>query len=135
MINCIFYTLFFALFLNISVGSLKYSQVHRTFMSIYKGMFEACTITIDDNGEPTIPYFNMDKMDLYINDYFKSNLSKYTKDYKVNYSYLGGEGTFLCRKNCRTIQIKLEANINTFFRYKNNEIFTIADGDALWMKN
>lgn len=130
MINTIFYTLFFCLFLNISIGSLKYSQIHRTFMSVYKGMFEACTLTIDDNGEPIKPYFDMNKMEDYINNYFKVNLSKYTKNYSVSYMYIGGTNTFICSSECRSIQIDLRAKINMFFDYRNAEIFAIKDGDA-----
>ena len=131
MMNCIFYTLFFALFLNISMGSLKYSQIHRTFMSIYKGMLEACAITVDPNGEPVTPYFNMEKMDYYIDDYFKTNLSKYAKNYTVTYSYIGGTNTFICKSECRTILINLKAKINMFYDYDKSESFTIRDGDAL----
>ena len=131
MTNCIFYTLFFALFLNISIGSLKYSQIHRTFISIYKGMFEACTITINDSGNPVTPYFDMRKMSNYIDDYFKVNLSKYTKDYTVTYSYIMQGNVFVCMKNCSTIKINLNAKINTFFTYKHSEVFTIVDGDLL----
>ena len=131
MTNCIFYTLFFTLFLNISVGSLKYSQVHRTFMSIYKGMFEACTLTVDTNGEPITPYFNMDKMKNYFDNYFKVNLEKYTKDYKVSYTYIGGTNSFICRSECRTLEITLKAKINTFFNYEKTQIYTIRDGDNL----
>ena len=104
-------------------------------MSVYKGMFEACAVTVDENGEPTNPYYNMDKMDNYINNYFKTNLSKYSKNYTVNYLYTGGASSFICRSECKTIQITLNAKINMFFDYKKTEIFTIQDGDALWMKN
>lgn len=131
MMNCIFYTLFFSLFLNMSVGSLKYSQIHRTFMSVYKGMFEACAVTVDENGEPCVPYYNMEKMKYYIENYFKTNLSKYTSDYKVSYMYQGGIGTFVCKSECKSIQISLKAKINLFFDYNNMEIFTIQDGDQL----
>ena len=131
MTNCIFYSMFFVLFLNISIGSLKYSQIHRTFMSIYKGMFEACAVTVDENGEPVNPYYNMDKMDNYINTYFKTNLSKYTKDYTVTYRYIGGTNTFICRSECRNITITLKAKINAFYDYEKTEMFSIKDGDTL----
>lgn len=131
MTNCIFYTLFFALFLNVSVGSLKYSQIHRTFMSIYKGMFEACAITVDQNGEPVLPYYDKDKMHVYIDDYFKVNLSKYCKNYSVSYIYPGGTTSFICKENCQNIQITLNAKINSFYEYKNTGVFTIKDGEIL----
>ena len=129
MTNCIFYSLFFVLFLNISVGSLKYSQIHRTFMSIYKGMFEACTITVDANGEPTTPYFNKEKMDNYIDNYFKVNVSKYTKDYTVTCMYFGGTNSFVCTSECKNVFITLKAKINAFYDYEKTEMFSIKDGD------
>ena len=131
MINCIFYTLFFTLFLNMSVGSLKYSQIHRTFMSLYRGMFEACTLTINDAGEPIDPYYDMTKVRNYINDYFKANLSKYTTNYKVSLIYLGGTTSFICRSECRILEITLTAEINPLYSYSKSEIFTIQDGDKL----
>lgn len=99
-------------------------------MSIYKGMFEACTITINDNGEPVTPYYNMEKMQNYIDNYFKTNLSKYTKDYKVMTFYFGGTSTFVCTSQCKSIQISLKAKINLFYDYNKTVIYTIKEGDA-----
>ena len=73
MTNCIFYSLFFVLFLNVSVGSLKYSQIHRTFLSLYKGMFEASTITVSSLGNSITPYFDSSKVETYIGKYFSKN--------------------------------------------------------------
>ena len=58
MTNCIFCVVFFYLFFSLSVGSLRYSQINSVFMSIFKGMFEASMITIDEYGEPIIPFYN-----------------------------------------------------------------------------
>ena len=131
MTNCLFYGLFFVMFLNISVGSLKFSQVHRTFMAIYKGMFEACTVSVDDEGEPIKPFYNSNKMSTYINTYFKKNLSKYVKNYTVTFDYINENSDIVCNKECRRIKIRLQADINTFYKYDKTQIFTIADGDTL----
>ena len=131
MTNCLFYSLFFVLFLNLSVGSLKFSQVHRTFMSIYKGMFEACTVSVDNQGEPIKPYYNSFEMRVYIDTYFKKNLSKYVKNYTVTYGFVTDNDKIACKKECRRVKIRLTANINTFYRYDKTQIFTIADGDLL----
>ena len=132
MSNCIFYTLFFVLFLNVSFGSLKYSQVHRTYMAAYKGMYEACSITVDSNGEPTLPYFNSSKMQTYLDDYFKENLSKYVKDYSVSVKYYSfSPRQKLCKKNCQHLKVSLTAKINTFYSYSKSQIFSITDGDTL----
>ena len=130
MTNCLFYSLFFTLFLNISVGSLKFSQIHRTFMSIYKGMFEACAVSVDRNGEPIDPYYNPTEMKNYIDSYFKENLSKYTKSYNVAYKYLSDDDS-VCKIECRKVEIRLTAKINTFYEYDKRQVFTIVDGDNL----
>ena len=130
MTNCIFYALFFTLFLNISIGSLKYSQIHRTYKAAYKGVFEACSISVDANGEPIVPYYNMTELKNYITDYFEKNLSKYTTDYEVNVKYLTNRNT-MCIKSCRRMKLTLNAKINTFYSYSNSEIFIIKNGDNL----
>ena len=133
MTNAIFYSLFFSLFLNISIGSLKYSQIHRTFMSVYKGMFEACLISVDSSGEPIVPYYNMTEMNAFVNNYLKTNLSKYTTNYTVNVRYLRPTGTTICRNECRRVRIRLVAEINSFYSYDKTQIFKVVDGEELWI--
>ena len=130
MTNCIFYSLFFALFLNVSIGSLKFSQVHRTFMSLYKGMFEACSVTVGTNGEPVMPFYNMIEMKSYLDGYFKENLNKYVKNYTYSYYFLSSPNTY-CTTLCRKVEIRLTANINSLYKYDRTEVFTIVDGDTL----
>ena len=130
MTNCIFYSLFFALFLNVSIGSLKFSQVHRTFMSLYKGMFEACSVTVGTNGEPVMPFYNMIEMKSYLDGYFKENLNKYVKNYTYSYYFLSSPNTY-CTTLCRKVEIRLTENINSLYKYYRTEVFTIVDGDTL----
>ena len=130
MTNCIFYSLFFALFLNVSIGSLKFSQVHRTFMFLYKGMFEACSVTIGTNGEPVMPFYNMIEMKSYLDGYFKENLNKYVKKYTYSYHFLTPTNTYFTTL-CRKVEIRLTANINSLYKYDRTEVFAIVDGDTL----
>lgn len=130
MTNCIFYTLFFALFLNMSIGSLKYSQVHRTFMSIYRGMFEACSATVGYDGNPSFPYYDANKMNSYLDEYFTQNLARYVKEYSYTYDFLN-ENASICVNYCGKVQIHLTANINSFYKYDKTQIFSIVDGDSL----
>ena len=99
MTNCIFYSLFFALFLNLSFGSLRISQVNRVFMSIYKGMIEASVVTINDQGEPIIPYYSQTTLNSYVDDYLKTNISKYVKEYTLNTLYLEDNLYNVCDEN------------------------------------
>ena len=130
MTNCIFYAMFFALFLNVSFGSLKYSQIHRTFMSMYKGLLEACTVTVDNYGDPIEPYFDT-LMTTYHVLQFKNNISKYTKDYSLTYKFLTDNDKIVCKKECRRLRVTLTAKINGFYNYNNTQTFAIKDGDNL----
>ena len=131
MTNCIFYSLFFVLFLNVSFGSLRYSQVNRVFMSIYKGMVEATVITITDTGEPLVPYYKKEKMEIYIDEYLKENLSRYTTDYSVSTNYYMPATNAVCSDICRKVSINLKAKINVFYEYDKTQTFVVRSGDEL----
>ena len=126
MTNCLFYTIFFTLFLNLSFGSLRYSQINRSFMSIYKGMLEACLITINNSGEPIFPYFNESQIENYVVNYLDKNISRYSKDYNVNTKYLVKNSTSsICISKCTVLQISLNAKINAFLDYQKDQTFIV----------
>ena len=129
MTNCIFYSLFFALFLNLSFGSLRISQVNRVFMSIYKGMIEASVVTINDQGEPIIPYYSQTTLNSYVDDYLKTNISKYVKEYTLNTLYLEDNLYNVCDENCRVVSINLKAKINAFYEYDRTQTFAIRSAE------
>lgn len=129
MMNCIFYSLFFALFLNLSFGSLRMSQVNRVFMSIYKGMLEASVLTIDDKGEPVMPYYNKERLTSYVDNYLKQNISKYLKEYTVNTRYYNDDLTTLCDSDCRKVSINLIGKINLFYNYDRTQTFVIRSAE------
>ena len=131
MTNCLFYTLFFALFLNVSFGSLRYSQINRSFMSVYKGMLEASVVTIDKHGEPTIPYYDENKVVEYSNNYLSKNIAKYTKDYSIDITFFDKESGYLCNESCEKVKINLKAKINFFYTYDKSQIFIIKSGDEV----
>ena len=131
MTNCIFYSLFFALFLNLSFGSLRFSQVNRVFMSIYKGMLEASVLTIDENGEPVVPYYNKESLATYVNEYLKENVEKYTSNYSVNTEYFDSNNSSTCTAYCRSVSINLNAKINIFYEYDKTQTFVVRSADSL----
>ena len=131
MTNCIFYAMFFTLFLNMSLGSLRMSQINRVFMSIYKGMLEASVLTIDDNGEPVEPYYNLTTLDNYVEGYLKDNISRYTSDYTFTTKYLSKKNNSVCTSFCRRVELTLKAKVNVLFNYEKSQTFTIRDKDEL----
>ena len=126
MTNCLFYTMFFTLFLNLSFGSLRFSQIHRNFMSIYKGMLEACLITINSSGEPVFPYFDKDLIDDYVVNYLDKNISRYSRNYSVKTTYLTKNATnYVCSNKCTVLKISLNAKINAFLDYSKDQTFIV----------
>ena len=136
MTNCIFYSAIFALFLNFTMGSIRYSQVNRTFMSIYRGVFEASTITVNSSGDPVVPYYNEELLETYLVQYFKENLKNYVTDYEVRIYFFNRENDSLCfTHECRDINLTLKADINTFFKFEKSQDFSVFERGELWMKN
>ena len=88
MTLCLFSTFFFVLFLNLSMGSLRLTQLNRTFMNSYKGMYEACVVTVGNDGEPIKPYFEQNLLESYVADYLEPNISKYVTDYDLHLLFI-----------------------------------------------
>lgn len=127
MVNLIFYTLFFALFVNFSFGSLRYSQINRAFMSSYKGLYESCVVTVSNAGEPIKPFFDKDLVKEEVKAYLAENVGKYTKDYKFLVMFYQSDHKTLCSSNeyARTVKISLRTKINYLFTYYKEQFFTI----------
>lgn len=135
MTNCLFYSIFFALFLNISFGSLRFSQINRTFLSIYKGMLEACVITVDTKGEPIKPIYNKQKVEDYVLTYLEENIKKYSKNFDLKTTYYDENFKNKTNVEIRGISITLNAKINSFYTYEKEQRFSIWSKDNLWTKS
>lgn len=95
-------------------------------MSIYKGMLEACLITINDNGEPIFPYFKETQINEYVVNYLDKNISKYTRDFSVETKYLVKDSIDLtCKSKCRVLKISLNAKIHAFLNYQKDQTFIV----------
>lgn len=122
MTNCLFFAVFFTLFSMFSYGSLKFSQVNRAFLSCYKGMFEASAVSVDDNGEPMVPYYDASTVRNYVRTYLESEIAKYVSDYKVTISY---SKPIIKTSKYRAVTLNLTADINLLFKYNKSQTFTI----------
>lgn len=134
MTNCLFYTIIFTLFISVSFGSIRFSQLHRAFLSIYKGMLESCIVSIDDQGEPIFPYFNKELVEKNSEMYLKENIERYVENYDLLINYFDKKGGEICEDRCRYITIKLDAKINFFYNYSKTQSFSIISRDQLWMR-
>lgn len=129
MTNCIFYSLFFVLFLNMSFGSLRMSQINRAFLSTYKGLYEACAITVGDDGEPIYPFYNKTMLTNYVIDFIAENVGKFTTSYDLSIKFYLLDGATECSENdlARNVKVRLESQINYLFKYDKEQMFSIQE--------
>lgn len=133
MLNCIFYSLFFALFVSLSFGSLRLSQINRVFVSPYKGLYEASVVTVDKNGEPIYPYFDQGTLRNYIYEFISKKLDRYATNYLLGIEFYKEDGVSECLSNdlARNVKLSLKANINFLFKYSKQQSFSIKDAESL----
>lgn len=126
--NICFYAMFFVIFLQFTFGAIKFSGVNRTFLSMYKGVFEVSLITIDDDGEPVYPYYGDEILKENVDSYLKANLTKYTKNYETNIRYLNLDNDGVCLEDrCSRVEVNLKADINMFFKYDKSLEYTVKE--------
>lgn len=93
-------------------------------------MLEASVLTIDENGEPVVPYYSKDEVGSYVSTYLEKNIDKYSKSYFVETSFHGNDGEF-CTDYCREVSIRLYAKINRLFTYDKTQTFLVAGKDEI----
>ena len=100
-------------------------------MSIYKGMLEASVITIADDGEPVIPYYDESKIDTFVIDYLGKYIAKYSTNYVVLTTYYNKDDNKICNEKCMKVAINLKADISSFYSYDKTQVFTIRNESEL----
>lgn len=93
-------------------------------------MLEASVLTIADDGEPVVPYYNKETVSRYIDNYLEENISKYTKEYTVNTKYYEDDLYTVCESSCRKLSITLKAKINLFYDYERTQTFAVRSADS-----
>ena len=93
-------------------------------------MLEACTLTVNDDGESAFPVYDQAKVSSYVNSYLSQNLSRFTDEYSVDISYSDKDGE-ICTEECSKVKLTLNAKINTFYKYKKSQVFEIKSGEDL----
>ena len=126
MTNCLFFAFGFCLFLPFSFGGMTYSGIHRSFLNMHRSILEVSVVTIGDDGEDIKPYFNEQVLESYLTSYLKDNVEKYNTNYQASIIYYDAD-TSSINTNHRAdkVRICLQAEINTFYTYKNAREFTI----------
>lgn len=88
-------------------------------------------ITVGSNGEPVVPYYDKNILKEYVNDYLDKNISKYTNNYEITYTFFNKGNDLLCFSNCQKVGITLKAQINYFYNYEKTQCFSIMSRDEL----
>ena len=126
-----------SLFLNLSFGSLRLSQVNRAFMSAYKGLYEASAITVGNHGEPIYPYYDKNILVNYVTSFIEENVGKFVTSYDLTINFYTLDGITECLENdlARSVKICLKTKINYLFSYEKEQMYSIQERSNLWMKN
>lgn len=126
--NLVFYAMFFVIFLQFTFGAIRFSGVNRTFLSMYRGVFETSLITVGEDGEPIYPYFSDEILENNIDTYLKRNIRKYTSNYNAEITYLDLHNDGLCLEEyCSKVKVSLNAEINMFFKYSKSLEFAVKE--------
>lgn len=126
MINCLFFTCGFVLFLAFSFGGMTHSSIHRSFLNMHRSILEISVVTIGDDGEDVKPYFNEVQLENYVVDYLKDNVGKYTSDYKASIIYFDvSTNAVNTNHHADGVRISLTSKINFFYTYKHTREFRI----------
>lgn len=133
MTNCIFYSLFFVLFLNFSFGSLRMSQINRSFESSYKSVYEASIITVGEDGEPIYPYYSQEILRNNLNSFINENVGKFVNAYDLTLDFYLEDGVTQCKENykSRCVRVSLDASINYLFKYSKVKTYMIKERTKL----
>ena len=112
-----------------SFGSLRMSQINRSFMSTYKGMYEACAITVGNDGQPIYPYYDKDLLKKHVEEYVDKNVRKFAPSYDLSIKFYTLGGTNECSEDdlARTVKIRLKAKVNYLFTFNKEQMFSIQE--------
>lgn len=127
--NMAFYAMLLVIFMQFTFGAVRFSGVNRTFLSMYRGVFESSLITVGEDGEPIYPYFSESILKAHIDDYLKENVTHYVKNYLVDINFLDMESNGVCLEDhCSKVKVTLNADINLFFTYSKSLEFKVKKG-------
>lgn len=126
--NICFYAMIFVVFLQFTFGAINFSGVNRTFLSMYKGVFESSLITVGENGEPVYPYFDEVTLRNGINSYLHANLKPYVKKFDTSMRLYTLDDSGMCLgRQCSKVEVSLKADINAFFKYSKSVTYYVKE--------
>ena len=92
-------------------------------------MYEACVITVGEDGEQIYPYFDQHLLGEYIHAFIEEKVTRYATNCELTYDFYTQDGVSKCGPNdlARCVKINLKAKINYLFTYDKNQTFSIKD--------
>ena len=105
---------------------MDYSGVNRTFLNMYRGLFESALVTVGDDGEPAFPYFDESVLKIKIYSYLEENLTQYVTHYTTGIYFYDLDDELMCTNHrCSGVKVTLKADINYFFHYENAKSYFV----------
>lgn len=100
-------------------------------------MYEACVITVGEDGEQIYPYFDQHLLGEYIHTFIEEKVTRYATNHVLTYEFYEIDGVTKCGEEdlARCVKLNLKAEINYLFKYDKDQTFSIKEKDNLWTIN
>lgn len=123
MINILMSIGFCLLNFSIFVSSYRVIGVNRTMLNIPREYFYlSVSLTKSDSSI----YFQKDTLENYVLDYFKRNVTKFTKKYNVDFFYYNPEDLSICTSTkCLGVEITLKTDLAFSYHYERTMYYEI----------
>ena len=95
-------------------------------ISMPRGLIESAIPIIQD--DEYVAYFDQEKLESNVKDYFSKTLYKYTSNYGLSFYYYSNDDKLICKTNyCDGVRITLEAEIVFSYRYHKTMFYQIEE--------
>lgn len=96
-------------------------------------MYEACAITVGNDGEGIYPYFSQPLLSNYIESFIGEKVTRYATNHTLTYEFYKQDSITKCSESdlARCVKIRLQAYINYLFKYDKTQTFSIKDKNSV----
>ncbi len=107
--------------------SLTYSMggIHRTFLSLSRGVIESGVNPLVNSQGQFIPYFEQTLLEYRVTEYLSRELADYTDTYQIGFFYYEVISQTPCSSHCDGVQIHLIVDINVWVTYDDSLRFEL----------
>jgi len=108
--------------------STKMSCLNRVVINTPRELFSVSIPLYQDDEDP-IMYFDKEKLERTVNEYYELNVSKYVETYNTKFYYFNPEDESMCiDEYCSSVDLTFTAKLGLNINYKRLLTFQIVEG-------